>query len=231
MTNDRFVDPEDHDRHAPTHPDISTHDVDPEAYRTFRIPKHVDLARIRYRRDPVFHEAVNVAYRRLDGTATPEDVFAEYPGRRLRVSKNLLGELYYGGDVEPFVDVVFDDRDLDAFADWVDDPASAFATREDPEWLTGAKVSVSDDTADTIDEAVEAWRNGDVRKAELDAFVGDMVDADPVEDTSTDAEPGGSDPKTPSHGVEMSWREVAYGIAFFVALLILIVGAIHYFGV
>jgi hypothetical protein len=181
MTNDRFVDPQDVDTTEPTHPNLETTDKPPESYRDFRIPPHADLARIRYRHDPGFAHSVNVAYKWLDGVETPEDVFEAYGGKRLRITRNLLGESYYGGDVAPYVGFVFDDDRLDRFADWVDDPASAYADREPPEWLTPVRLALSKDGKAMLDEAVERWKAGDVRHAELAAFADSITDADEVD--------------------------------------------------
>lgn len=227
-TNDRF----DHDAdpfgdpNEPTHPNLDRADVPPEATRIFRVPDHAALSRVRYRRDPVFHEFVNVAYKWLDRATTPEDVFAEYAGRRVRITKNLLGLEYYGGDVEPFVAVVTDDERVDALLDWADDTPSPYATHETPTSIEAARSSVDDDAVDLIDEAEEVYRNeAGVSRAEFAAFVADIADTHPVEAPSSDAEPGGS---AAEDRFEMSWRDVAVGTAIFVAVLILIVGAIYF---
>lgn len=245
MTPRRFdhdADPSGNDR--PTHPDLDRHDLDPASYRIVRIPDHTTLSRIRYRRDPFFATAVNVAYKWLDRAGTPEEVFERYAGRRIRITRNLLDGEYYGGDVEPFVGVVTEDDRVDALLDWADETPSAYARREVPEWLRDARddfvdpegappslAAYVDDrdlarvTKQAIDEAEEAYREGEVPRREYIAFVADMVDADPV----STPEGGGSTAEDTDAPVAMSWYDVARGTAIFVVVLILIVGAIHFF--
>lgn len=230
-TNDRFDDEADPfgDPNEPTHPNLDRADVPPEAARIFRVPDHPALSRVRYQYDPVFHEAINVAYKRLNRADTPDDVFDEYAGRRLRITKNLLGEQYYGGDVEPFVAVVTEDERVDALLDWADDTPSPYARRDTPTSIEAARSRVDDDTADLIDLAEDVYENeAGVSRAEFAAFVADLTEADPVEAPSSRAEPGGSADTTPSPPVEWSWYDVARGTAIFVAVLILIVGAIYF---
>lgn len=228
MTNDRFVDPEDHDPTEPTHPNVNLDDRDPKATRDFRIPSHVDLARIRYRYDPVYHEAINVAYRWFDDTETPEDVFDAYAGRRIRITRNLLGEEYYGGDVAPHVGVVTDHARTDALLDWVDDPPSAYAERETPEAVQAAIEREGYPAAKVLEEAVEAWKHGDVSRKELAAFVADTVDTDPVEAPSSDVEPGGSADETPTYaGIPRA--DVAFYVAAVVAFVLLTLALVYFF--
>jgi len=226
MTPDRFdhdADPTGSDR--PVHPDIDRHDLDPNAYRIVRIPDHTTLARIRYRRDPFFAEAVNVAYKWLDRAGTPEEVFDRYAGKRLRITRNLLDGGYYGGDVEPFVGVVTDDDRVEGLLDWVDDPASSYARRDAPASIDGAKADADDSTFEQIEEAEEAWRNGDVTRAQFEAFVADIVDADPV----STPEGRGLNAEDTAAPVDMSWYDVARAVAVGTFVLILIAGAIYFF--
>ena len=87
--NDRFVDPDDVDDDAPTHPNLSRDDLPPGTYRDFRIPDHQTLSWLRYEADPWFKQAVDTAYKWFDDTHTPEDVFTHYAGRRIRITRNL----------------------------------------------------------------------------------------------------------------------------------------------
>lgn len=225
MSNDRFDDDADPfgNPNEPVHPNLDRADVDPNATRTFRIPDHVSLARVRYHRDPVFHGFVTTAYKWLDLAEAPEDVFEEYAGRRIRITKNLLGEEYYGGDVEPFVAVVTDDERVDALLDWADDTPSPYARREVPASIEAAKQEVSDSTADTIDDAFEVYENhANVSKAEFDAFVADMVEIDPVEAPTPDAEPGGSTDEAPVAPVDTGdvWKGLTVAAGLTVLILI-----------
>jgi len=237
MTPRRFdhdADPSGNDR--PTDPDLDRHDLDPSSYRIVRIPDHTTLSRIRYRRDPFFATAINVAYKWLDRAGTPEEVFERYAGRRIRITRNLLDGEYYGGDVEPFVGVVTEDERVDALLDWADETPSPYARRTVPDWLRDARddfvdpegappslAAYVDDrdlaraTKQAIDEAEEAYREGEVPRREYVAFVADMVEADPV----STPEPTGSTAEDPPAPVGFTRGDVAFVVAVVLILIVL----------
>lgn len=161
--------------------DATAHvDRDPtnlDAYETVRVPSNIHLARYRYATDPLFNHVVDAAVRHLDQFETVDDVVGGSPGKRIRASKALIGTASEPGEwgAGAAVEVVFEDDDLARFAEWVDEPVSAFATHETPTAIEDAKRRATGDAYAAISGYEDAWKAGDLSRREFEDRVGRVV--------------------------------------------------------
>lgn len=179
MSNDRLSDdPIDADTFDRDEPDVAR-TAPPSAYEWARIPSNIHLARARFDTDATFRTVVDTAYGHLDFD-TPDDLLREGGGLRIRITKALIGKQTVHADVEPSVELIgWSSEDFAEFAEWIDEPVSAYAHRETPDIIRHLREWVDDhQTRKAIDEASRAWKDGRIDRREYEKAVADMVDFD-----------------------------------------------------
>jgi len=164
-----------------------------EAFEVVRIPTNIHLARYRYATDPRFNHIVEAAVRHLPQFDTVDDVF-DAPGKRIKASKALIGTASEPGEwgAGVSVEVMFEDEDEAAFAEWIDAPVSAFEKRVTPDAIVDAKDRATGEAYAKIAGLEDAFDAGDITLREFEAAVGRVVNKDlptptPPDDREVDA--------------------------------------------
>lgn len=174
--NDRLNDDPD-----PYQPGDDVHGTDTvslyQQYRMSRVPTSRELADLKYRTDPTFHQVVDLAVDRPElPYHTPQDIFEECPGSRIRASRAHLGEDIAKNPPQVVVEVVDPDHPVAALNEWADDPVSAYASRDVPHAVRLVADAVEDEpVGGFLQYAIDDYRSGDLSRAGLEAKAGDIV--------------------------------------------------------